>query len=209
MSEAVQRRSYGGFTSEERDAHRRQRLLAAAKEIIGTAGYAATTIPGVCSAANVSTRTFYELYATKEDLFIDLYDTITADSYTRVAESLEATAGAPLAERIPAALMAYLDPMLKDPRVARIAFVEIMGASPRIEKLRLAYRETLIEVVRTEGTVAVNNGEVADRDWRFAALGLVGAVTAIVYDWALRGRRPSRRVLEDRLSELALSLLVR
>lgn len=209
MAEVAERRSYGGLTSEQREAQRRERLLATATDVIGTQGYAATTIPSLCSAAKVSTRNFYELYATKEDLFVDLYDRITADSYTRVAASLAATTGSPLADRIPAALMAYLDPMLKDPRVARIAFVEIMGASARIETLRLNYRETLIEIVRAEGVGAVASGEVVDRDWRFASLALIGAVTAIVYDWALRGRRPTRGELENELTDLALTLLVR
>lgn len=209
MSEAVDRRSYGGLTSEERNAQRRARLLAAATDIIGTRGYAATTIPNLCSASKVSTRNFYELYGTKEDLFVDLYDGITADSYTRVTASLEATAGAPLADRIPVALMAYLDPMLKDPRVARIAFVEIMGASQRIETLRLNYRETLIEIVGGQGAEAVEAGEISERDWRFASLALIGAVTAIVYDWALHRNRPSRQELEAQLTQLAVTLLVK
>ncbi|EGD44109.1 putative transcriptional regulator [Nocardioidaceae bacterium Broad-1] len=200
-------RSYGGLTREERDAQRRQRLLDAAKEIIGTKGYAATTIPGVCAASKVSTRHFYEIYPGKEDLFVDLYDRITAESYERVAESLKATAGESISRRVQAAVLAYLDPMLKDTRVARIAFVEIMGASPRIEKLRLDYRETLVEVVRTECSASVARGEIVDRDWRFAALALVGAVTAIVYDWALHRPRSSREALEGQLADLALVLL--
>jgi AcrR family transcriptional regulator len=204
---AQEGRSYGGLTREERDAQRRQRLLEAAKEIIGTKGYAATTIPGVCAASKVSTRHFYEIYPGKEDLFVDLYDRITADSYERVGESLRATEGESISRRVQAAVLAYLDPMLKDTRVARIAFVEIMGASPRIEKLRLDYRETLVEVVRIECTASVARGEIVDRDWRFAALALVGAVTAIVYDWALHQPRCSREELEARLADLALLLL--
>jgi AcrR family transcriptional regulator len=185
----------------------RQRLLGAAREIIGTKGYAATTIPGVCAASKVSTRHFYEMYTGKEDLFVDLYDRITADSYERVAESLKETDGEAITRRVQAAVLAYLDPMLKDTRVARIAFVEIVGASPRIEKLRLDYRETLVEVVRSECTAAVDRGEIVDRDWRFAAMALVGAVTAIVYDWALHRPRSSREALEAQLAELALVLL--
>ena len=204
---AQEGRSYGGLTREERDAQRRQRLLEAATEIIGTKGYAATTIPGVCAASKVSTRHFYEIYPGKEDLFVDLYDRITADSYERVGESLRATEGESISRRVQAAVLAYLDPMLQDTRVARIAFVEIMGASPRIEKLRLDYRETLVEVVRSECTASVARGEIVDRDWRFAALALVGAVTAIVYDWALHQPRSSREELEAQLAALALVLL--
>ncbi|MDT4918010.1 MAG: hypothetical protein QOI15_1745 [Pseudonocardiales bacterium] len=202
-------RSYAGRSPDERDAQRRARLLAAAREIIGTQGYAATTIPGVCAAAKVSTRHFYRLYGTKEDLFVDLYDQVTAESYTRVTASLTETTGRHIRERIPAAMLAYLKPMVEDARVARIAFVEIMGASPRIEQLRLDYRETLIGLVRHEGQEAVARGEIADRDWRFASLALVGAATAIVYDWMLRTERPEVDELEAAMAELALTLLTR
>jgi AcrR family transcriptional regulator len=200
-------RSYAGQSADERDAQRRARLLEAAREIIGTAGYAATTIPGVCSAAKVSTRHFYRLYSTKEDLFVDLYDQVTAESYVPVVESLKQTDGRELRARVPAAMLAYLQPMLHDARVARIAFVEIMGASPRIEKLRLDYRETLIALIAREGSEAVARGEIDDRDWRFAALALVGAVTALVYDWMLRTERPSVGELESAIADLALTLL--
>lgn len=209
MTEVREGRAYGGLAPDQRDAQRKQRLLDAALEMIGTGGYAATTIPRVCALAKVSTRNFYEMYSTKEDLFIDLYDRLTASSYERVAESLTITEGKPVVERIPAALLAYLDPMLIDPRVARIAFVEIMGASQRIEQLRLDYRETLVKLVTDEGKAAVRRGEAQPRDWRFVALALVGAVTAIVYDWARQdGRKPSRAKLERMLAEHAVQLFV-
>jgi AcrR family transcriptional regulator len=200
-------RPYAGRSADERDAQRRQRLLSAAVEIIGTHGYAATTIPGVCAAAKVSTRHFYRLYATKEDLFVDVYDRLTGESYARVTASLLETAGLPVRTRVPAALLAYLAPMLADARVARIAFVEVMGASARIERVRLAYRETLIELVESEVRTAVVHGEIADRDWRFATLALVGAATAIAYDWMLRTGGDGVERIEAALAELAVALL--
>jgi len=200
-------RSYAGQSADERDAQRRARLRAAGREIIGTQGYAASTIERICTTAKVSTRHFYQLYGTKEDAFIDVYDEITRESYDRVLASLAETAGGRLEDRIPAAMLAYLTPMVEDRRVARIAFVEIMGASPRIEKLRLEYRETLIALVDNEGTAAVKRGEIAPRDFRFAALALVGATTAIVYDWMLRRDRSSIQQLEQAIVDLAVDLL--
>ena len=200
-------RAYAGRSAGERDAQRRERLLAAAVEIIGTQGYPATTIPGVCAAAKVSTRHFYRLYPTKEDLFVDVYDRLTGESYARVTASLHASTDRPVRERVPAALLAYLAPMLSDARVARIAFVEIMGASARIERLRLDYRETLVALVDREVRAAVERGEIADRDWRFATLALVGAATAIVYDWMLRTGGDGVEHVEAALAELAVQLL--
>jgi AcrR family transcriptional regulator len=200
-------RAYAGQSADQRDAQRRERLLAAAVEIIGTQGYPATTIPGVCAAAKVSTRHFYRLYTTKEDLFLDVYDRLTGESYTRVTASLRETSERPVRERIPTALLAYLAPMLEDARGARIAFVEIMGASPRIERVRLDYRETLVALVEREVREAVERGEIDDRDWRFATLALVGAATAIVYDWMLRTGGDGVERVEAALAALAVQLL--
>lgn len=201
-------RSYAGRSADERDAVRRQRLLGAALELIGTRGYAATTVERLCTTANVSTRHFYLLYANKEAAFIDLYDELTAASYRNVATSLEATEGASMKERISQAMLAYFDPMLSDLRVARISFVEIIGASPRIEELRLQYRETLVDLVRAESADAVARGEVRDRDFRFATLALAGAATAVAHDWMLRRDRPPVLELERKLMDLATTLLV-
>lgn len=206
MSQAPTRR-YSGQSADERDAARRQRLLAAATDFIGTHGYAATTVERICVEAKVSTRHFYQQFENKEAVFLAVYDDITGGSYQRATASLEQTQGKTLAERVPAAFLAYLGPMIEDIRAARIAFVEIVGASPRIEEARLAYREALIELISAEGAAAVQRGEVADRDFRFASLALAGATNAIVYDWTLNsGNRPVED-LEAALVELAVALL--
>ena len=202
-------RSYGGRTADQRDAERRRRLLGASLDLIGTKGYAATTIERICTTANVSTRHFYLIYDSKESAFIDLYDQLTAASYRKVEASLQETSGSGLAERVVKAFMAYVGPMLEDERVARISFVEIMGAGPRIEALRVGYRERLVARVQVEGGAAAARGEIRDRDFRFAALALAGAVTTIVYDWMLQPERSPAIELEQKLAELAADLLTR
>ena len=206
MSQAPARR-YSGQSADERDAARRQRLLAAATDLIGTHGYAATTVERICVEAKVSTRHFYQQFENKESVFLAVYDDITGRSYQRATASLEQTQGSTLAERIPAAFLAYLGPMIEDARAARIAFVEIVGASPRVEEVRLAYREGLVELISAEGSAAVRRGEVADRDFRFATLALSGATNAIVYDWTLNHRKRPVEELEAALVELAVNLL--
>lgn len=200
-------RAYAGRTADERDAARRTRLLAAAREVIGSEGYAATTVEKLCSEASVSSRHFYQLYATKEDVFIDLYRGLTEDSADRARSSFASSAGTALPSRIADAFVAYLDPMLSDLRATRIAFVEVVGASHRVESIRLEYREQLITFIESEGTAAVARGEIADRNFRFAALAMIGAATAVVYDWMLHPRKTSLTELQRLLADLAVSLL--
>jgi AcrR family transcriptional regulator len=200
-------RPYAGVSPGERDAQRRARVLGACQELFGTVGYVATTIGRICSTAGVSTRHFYQQYDSKEAAFADLYDVLTRTSFEKVLVSLAESQDRPWDERVPAAFLAYLSPMLHDLRVARIAFVEVMGVSPRLEEIRLEYREQLIATVEAEGARAVAAGAISDRDFRFAALALVGSANAIVYDWAIRADRSSIDDLERRLADLAVSLL--
>jgi AcrR family transcriptional regulator len=204
----VEGRSYGGRSAAERAAERRARVLAGAREVIGNEGYAATTVEKICSRAGVSTRHFYLLYATKEDAFVDLYREITAESYQRAIETFAASDSKPMVERVPEAFVAYLEPMFTDRPAARIAFIEVMGVSPRLEEVRLAYRESLIEFIEREGAAAVRRGEIAARDFRFAALALIGAANAIVYDWVSRPKPPTDRQMRRALANLAVTLLV-
>jgi len=198
---------YAGRSADERNAARRERLLAAIHEIAGTRGYAALTVERLCAQSNVSTRNFYQQYDGKEAAFADLYDSLLNQSGERVLASLAETEGRPMRDRIPAALMAYLAPMFDDPRTARIAFVEVVGLSTRIEATRLRNRERLIELIEAVSAPAVARGEVGARDFRFAAIALIGAATAIAHDWLVRSRRQPLEQLERQLTELATTLL--
>jgi AcrR family transcriptional regulator len=200
-------RQYAGRSAAQRDAERRDRLLAGARGVIGSQGYAATTVEKICTLAGVSTRHFYQLYATKEDAFVDLYRELTADAFRRAVETFGASDGRPMAERVADAFISYLEPMFTDLPAARIAFVEVMGVSPRLEEIRLSFRESLIDFIGREGTAAVVRGEIADRDFRFAALALIGAANALVYDWVSHPKPPADRDMRIALARLATDLL--
>lgn len=202
-------RVYSGRSADERDAERRTRLLAAGRELFGTLGFAATSVERLCTEAKVSTRHFYKLYDNKESAFLDVYNEINRLSFDRALASMARTDGLTIQERLPDAVIAYIGPMIEDPRASRIAFLEVMGASPRVEASRLEQREALIALVEAEGAAAVARGEIAERDFRFATLALNGAVNAIVYDWAAAGARTDPTALETALAELALVLLTR
>lgn len=200
-------RRYGGLSAEERDQARRERLLASLHEMVGTAGYSATTVDGICAAAKVSTRDFYRAYRSKEDAFLDLYSGLVGHSLGAAKDVLASRSDGRLGDRIAAMTLAYLRPMLSDLRVARINFVESVGISSRVEECRLSYREALLQLIEQEGAAAVARGEAVDRDFRFAGLALIGAANAVVFDWAQQSDRSAHTVIEHSLSRLASTLV--
>ena len=206
MTEA---RRYGGQSAAARDAGRRTRLREAALELYGSQGYASVSIDRLCSAAKVSTRHFYQLHSSKEDMLLDLYASLTTASLEDVVASLRRNDGETIAVRLREAVGAYLRPLLADPRKARIAFVEIVGVSPRVEERRLQFRNGIIALVESETTAAIDRGEfVRGDDVRFRALAMVGAANVIVHDWSIHRNRRDASALETLFCDLAVELVV-
>ncbi|MGN6558721.1 MAG: TetR/AcrR family transcriptional regulator, partial [Solirubrobacterales bacterium] len=56
--------------------HQRARIHAATTELVDEGGYEALTVTGIARAAGVSSHTFYENFADKEDCFRATYDLI-------------------------------------------------------------------------------------------------------------------------------------
>ena len=204
----VGERIYSGRSPQERDDERRQRLYRAAIELFGTQGYAATSVERLCAAAKVSTRHFYQLYDNKEAALLDTYATLTSTSFAEVGAALVASEGAPIADRLARAVRAYLEPLMADRRKSRIAFVEIVGVSPTVEVHRMEFRRTIVAMIEHEGRLAVTRGEIADRDFHFAGMALIGAINSVVHFWMLEPRQGSTEAFERAVVDLAVTLVL-
>ena len=201
-------RRYGGQTADERDRDRLVRLRAAAIQLYGTEGYPSVTVERLCAEAQVSTRHYYQVFANKEDGLLDVYSHVTAASIASVGAALEATDGQDLTTRLRSAVRAYLDPILDDARTARLAFVEVVGVSHRVEDLRLQFRDGIVATIEREAAAAVERGDVTAKDFRFRALAFIGAVNVLVHDWSIHPDHVDADRLSDQLCDLAVELIV-
>ena len=68
MKRAEVMRDYGGISADDRRTDRRKKLLTAARQIWGASGVSEVTVRGVCSAAGLTTRYFYEQFANRDAL---------------------------------------------------------------------------------------------------------------------------------------------
>lgn len=204
----AQHRQYAGRSAAERDTDRLVRLRAAALDLFGTEGFGAVPVDRLCAAAKVSTRHFYQVFSGKEDALLDVYAVITSQSLVDVSLALERTEGESIRPRLRAAVAAYLGPILADPRMARLAFVEMVGISPRVEAQRLEFRAGIVALIERESAAALDRGEVMPRDFRFSALAFLGAVNVVVHDWsATTNPADSADELREKLSDLAVELV--
>jgi AcrR family transcriptional regulator len=191
------RRRYGGLTSDERDALRRQRLVEAGLELFGTVGFVATSLDALCATAGVSTKNFYDHFANSEALLIAVYDQITGEALDAVRRALPASGS--IEEQVRPALEAFVAVMLGDDRKARVNFIEAIGASPAVEARRREVIREFADIVAALAREHVGSTALLDRQVRTGALALVGSVQEVLRDWVTGTERPPIEPVVDDL----------
>ncbi|MBJ7331987.1 MAG: TetR/AcrR family transcriptional regulator [Solirubrobacteraceae bacterium] len=182
MDAAAPGRRYGGVPADERRRERRQRLLDAGLELLGTRGYAQTTVSDVLGHAGLTSRYFYEHFENREALLAAVYDQAVLRGYGALAEALQRHDDDPLSVSLPAQLEALYAVVVDDPRMARVIFVEAVGVSSAME----AHRRTVMRRVaatmaeRIEARAA--RGEIPERDFQTITIGMLGAMHELVVD---------------------------
>ena len=137
-------RRYGGRTSEERHAERRERLLDAALELFGTRGYADTTIEAICAASQLGPRYFYEQFGSREELLLATYERHMEAVTDAVRASVAQAPPDPVA-RLEAGLRAFVDAQLADERDRGQAVVTLGKPAGPDKRVDLILDETGVE----------------------------------------------------------------
>lgn len=201
-----QGRVYGGRSEAERRADRRTRLVEAGLQLFGTDGWAGTSIERLCTAAGVATRSFYEEYASREQLLLAVYDEVLAGAARAVLQDVEQVQD-PRA-RVAAGVQAYVRHLTEDPRRAQVVNREARAAAghPEVAERRRATVVRFAELVALE--VRDRRPQEAESGQRTLALALTGAVNEVLADWvSLPPPRPDTGPLVRELVHLCVSAL--
>jgi len=194
---AAPARPYGGLAMAERVAARRARFVEAGIELFGTQGFRAATVRGICAAAGLTDRYFYESFPTLEALLAEVYRTLTDAFATRLTEeairSLEWQGDDAAIERQATAAYELWFDSVRDPRFARIVLVEVLGVSPAMDALYEASAHAMAEL--TIAPLAVTQPALRLSRSRRELLGraLVGAALQVAKMWMTGGYRLPRR----------------
>ena len=112
-----------GLSRAEVVASQRSRLLQAMVEVVGERGYADTNVREVIERAGVSRKTFYELFPTRDDCLLAVYDEAAQCLRGVVQHAYEN--GVTPQEQIDAALSVMLEWADTEPDVARVCMLEV------------------------------------------------------------------------------------
>ncbi len=187
-------RTYGGATSTERRSKRRIALMAAALDLIPDVGVGGITVRGVCSAARLNDRYFYESFRTTDELLLALFDEQIVLASTAMLAAIADSAPDPTV-RARAAIGTGLRHLTSDPRRG-----PLLIGSQATEGLRARRRDlvkSLAQIMAEQGRALLAGQQALDPDMDLAALTLVAGGFELVTGW-LRGELDiSREHLED------------
>ena len=191
-----------GATHEQIVEIQRSRLLAAAVVAVDELGYADTTVSDITSRARVSRRTFYELFANREECLAAVLEDVVALVEGDVAAA--GVGGLVWRERVRGGLWAILSFLDREPALARVCVVQALRGGVEV----LGRREEIMAGLAAVVDEGRREGARAGGCSPLTAEGVVGAAFTIVYARLLRGeRKPLTGLLGELMGMVVLPYL--
>jgi AcrR family transcriptional regulator len=149
----------------------RERLLAAARELIETGGYGSASVVAIAERTGVAAATLYRHFPSKEELFLEVFRDVCGGEERAMRAAADA-AGSGAVARLEAVLATFARRALQNPRLAWALLAE--PVDPLVDAERLEYRRRYAGVIAEELRAAIAAGEIPDQDVAFTAAALVG-----------------------------------
>ena len=170
----------------------REKLLAAAQDLIEEGGYGAASVIAIAGRAGVAAGTLYRHFPSKEELFVQVFRSVCDRELVAMRAASEAMpAGASHVERLVTVLATFAQRALRRPRLAWALIAE--PVDPLVDAERLAYRARYSGLAAQALRAGIAAGELPQQDVAFTAAALVGGCgEALVGPLSpLAGSRPS------------------
>ncbi len=120
-------------------AGQRERLLLATEQLMAERGCTGTTIERIAKLARVSSITFYDHFASKEEALVAAFERVVEEGRARLAE--EVPADLPWPDQIREGLRALLTMIAAKPEWGRVCFIETQKGGPGL----LAHYEAVLD----------------------------------------------------------------
>jgi AcrR family transcriptional regulator len=160
------------MTSGEVLTSTRERLLAAAQELIEEGGYGAASVAAIADRAGVAAGTLYRHFDSKQELFVEVFRAVCAREERAMRAASAQMASEAAAQRLEQVLATFAERALRNPRLAWALIAE--PVDPLVDAERLAYRERYAEVIAEELRAGIVAGQLPDQNVELTAAALVG-----------------------------------
>ena len=149
----------------------RERIVLAARDVVGEGGWQAAQIAVIAARAGVATGSVYRYFESKTTLYTEVLGTVSrqeVDVLRKIAEG-----EGPAARRLADAINAFMRRSIKSRRLAYALIVE--PCDPEIDAVRLQYRAVIAQQFARIVRDGIATGEFIDVDEKVAASCVVGA----------------------------------
>jgi len=174
-------RVYGGVSADERVEARRRRLMDAGLELMGTEGWAGTSVRAVCREAGLTPRFFYESFEDLDALAVAVFDDISVQATAAILEAVRDAPPEPAAQAR-AAIATFVDELTEDARRARVAFAEALG-NEALARRRLQAMRAMAQLIAEHGRLAYGAPPAADTLVEITASLLAGGIAELLIAW--------------------------
>ena len=174
-------RDYGGVSAADRRAERRRKLLTAGRQIWGESGITDVTVRGVCSAAGLTPRYFYEQFPTRDALLFAVSDDVRDETLQVLVAAGIGEPGS-LTDKVRSAIKAFLDIIAADPHVHRIATSDLTSV-PGLTEHRVHVLDIITELVIQHAPDILGTDTPNPTELRRTALFMVGGANQIIESW--------------------------
>jgi len=179
----------------------RERILLAAADIAASVGYAGMTVERIATAAKVSRRTFYGLYADCEACFLGVFEYAVSRARRLASEAYASEHD--WREGIRSALACLLAAMQQRPALARVCVIEAPAAGEQALERRALVLDELARMIDRGRRVPYAHDPAA-----LTAESVVGGVFSVLYARLLeRDQDPLTDLLDSLMSIVVLPYL--
>jgi AcrR family transcriptional regulator len=177
-------RRYRGISNEARKAERHQKFLQAGLHCFAHDGYHQSTVRGICAAAGLTERYFYESFSGMAMLFREVYLDVSARVRGRVLSVVADVPADDLNRFSRTALRAFFQSIQEQPVFVPILFQEALSVSADMTRLALSTLNEFVELLITIGQPSFVRKTDLTIDPGLVSAGLVGGIMHMAVRWA-------------------------
>jgi AcrR family transcriptional regulator len=182
------------LSRDEVEASQRLRLALAMADACSDGGFVDTPVKAVLERAGVSRLTFYELYDTTLDCFLEALDLVGSVLVADLRLVVDGADASPL-DKARSAIDRYIESIVHNLPFARLYIVEAHAAGPVALVRRAELQQQVVDLV-------ADLFEARDAEARFACEAYVAAVSTLVTLPVATGDVDAIRALRDPLVSL-------
>lgn len=185
---------------------KRERILEAAVAVFAEKGYHQARIEEIAARAGVGKGTVYEYFASKLELFQEMFRAVLGRYYERLQSVREE--GLTVVERLRLLLELHLDFISQNARFARVAFADGVGYDQELAFWIYEQRKAKLERMRALFEEGIDRGEFRPVDAAIAASIFIGAMTSLIVPIVMEGQEADPSLLARQAMDILLNGMV-